>query len=102
MGVWALLCLVSFFCQLIWRPFTFLIGGKGKPNYSLPVALFIIRFHSFNAMHRLRRAKEFNFTIKRGVSSEDTVSVNYDDFTNDVEVGDTLLVDGGMMSLVVK
>lgn len=36
----------------------------------------------------------FNLTIKRGVSSDDTVIVNYDDFVNDVEVGDILLVDG--------
>ncbi|CBI33895.3 unnamed protein product, partial [Vitis vinifera] len=50
----------------------------------------------------LKEGQEFNFTIKRGVSSENTVSVNYDDFVNDVEVGDILLVDGGMMSLVVK
>lgn len=50
----------------------------------------------------LKEGQEFNFTIKRGVSTEDTVSVNYDDFINDVESGDTLLVDGGMMSLVVK
>ncbi|KAI4371488.1 hypothetical protein MLD38_019716 [Melastoma candidum] len=50
----------------------------------------------------LEEGQEFNFTIKRGVSTEDTVSVNYDDFVNDVEVGDTLLVDGGMMSLAVK
>ncbi|XP_010540768.1 PREDICTED: plastidial pyruvate kinase 3, chloroplastic [Tarenaya hassleriana] len=50
----------------------------------------------------LKEGQEFNFTIKRGVSSEDTVSVNYDDFINDVEVGDILLVDGGMMSLAVK
>lgn len=42
----------------------------------------------------LKEGQEFNFTIKRGVSSEDTVSVNYDDFVNDVEVGDVLLVDG--------
>nr|CAN77706.1 hypothetical protein VITISV_026381 [Vitis vinifera] len=50
----------------------------------------------------LKEGQEFNFTIKRGVSSENTVSVNYDDFVNDVEVGDILLVDGGMMSLAVK
>lgn len=50
----------------------------------------------------LTEGQEFNFTIKRGVSMEDTVSVNYDDFVNDVEVGDILLVDGGMMSLAVK
>ncbi|OMO77194.1 Pyruvate kinase [Corchorus capsularis] len=51
---------------------------------------------------QLKEGQEFNFTIKRGVSSENTVSVNYDDFVNDVEVGDILLVDGGMMSLEVK
>ncbi|KAG9452241.1 hypothetical protein H6P81_005145 [Aristolochia fimbriata] len=50
----------------------------------------------------LKEGQEFNFTIERGVSIEDTVSVNYDDFVNDVEVGDILLVDGGMMSLAVK
>lgn len=50
----------------------------------------------------LKEGQEFNFTIKRGVSSENTVSVNYDDFVNDVEAGDILLVDGGMMSLVVS
>ncbi|MED6134470.1 hypothetical protein PIB30_037438, partial [Stylosanthes scabra] len=50
----------------------------------------------------LNEGQTFNFTITRGVSTEDTVSVNYDDFVNDVEVGDILLVDGGMMSLAVK
>ncbi|KAM7525397.1 hypothetical protein LguiA_015299 [Lonicera macranthoides] len=50
----------------------------------------------------LEEGQEFNFTIKRGVSTEDTVSVNYDDFINDVEVGDIILVDGGMMSFAVK
>ncbi|CAN6486379.1 unnamed protein product [Victoria cruziana] len=50
----------------------------------------------------LKAGEEFNFTIRRGVNSENTVSVNYDDFVNDVEVGDTLLIDGGMMSLSVK
>lgn len=46
--------------------------------------------------------QEFTFTIKRGVGTTDCVSVNYDDFVNDVDAGDMLLVDGGMMSLVVK
>ncbi|KAJ8434191.1 hypothetical protein Cgig2_004662 [Carnegiea gigantea] len=50
----------------------------------------------------LKEGQEFNFTIQRGVSTQDTVSVNYEDFVNDVEVGDMLLVDGGMMSLAVK
>ncbi|KMZ60205.1 Pyruvate kinase [Zostera marina] len=46
--------------------------------------------------------QEFTFTIKRGVGTDDCVSVNYDDFVNDVEVGDIILVDGGMMSFKVK
>ncbi|EEC71813.1 hypothetical protein OsI_04452 [Oryza sativa Indica Group] len=50
----------------------------------------------------LETGQEFTFTIKRGVGTETCVSVNYDDFVNDVEVGDMLLVDGGMMSLLVK
>ncbi|CAK9176952.1 unnamed protein product [Ilex paraguariensis] len=67
----------------------------------------------------LTSGQEFTFTIRRGVGTADTVSVNYDDFVNDVEVGDMLLVDGylpntdyhgakdfsyvgGMMSLTVK
>lgn len=43
---------------------------------------------------KLEEGQEFNFTIRRGVSTEDTVSVNYDDFINDVELGDILLIDG--------
>ncbi|KAG5006981.1 hypothetical protein JHK85_025523 [Glycine max] len=50
----------------------------------------------------LMPGQEFTFTIQRGVGTADCVSVNYDDFVNDVEVGDMLLVDGGMMSMVVK
>ncbi|XWS37922.1 hypothetical protein CRYUN_Cryun19dG0086700 [Craigia yunnanensis] len=50
----------------------------------------------------LTTGQEFTFTIRRGVGTPDCVSVNYDDFVNDVEADDMLLVDGGMMSLVVK
>lgn len=49
----------------------------------------------------LEEGQEFNFTIKRGVSLKDTVSVNYDDFVNDVEVGDILLVDGKSTGIFV-
>lgn len=51
---------------------------------------------------KLVKGREFTLTTKRGVSSESCVSVNYDDFVNDVEDGDIILVDGGMMSLLVK
>ncbi|CAH2070181.1 unnamed protein product [Thlaspi arvense] len=50
----------------------------------------------------LNTGQEFTFTIERGVSTPTCVSVNYDDFVNDVEAGDMLLVDGGMMSFMVK
>ncbi|XP_047967923.1 plastidial pyruvate kinase 2-like [Salvia hispanica] len=50
----------------------------------------------------LATGQEFTFTIRRGVGTTDCVSVNYDDFVNDVEAGDMLLVDGGMMSFLVK
>ncbi|KAL4554708.1 hypothetical protein LXL04_037310 [Taraxacum kok-saghyz] len=50
----------------------------------------------------LHEGQEFNFTIKRGVNTKYTASVNYDGFIDDVESGDILLVDGGMMSLAVK
>lgn len=42
----------------------------------------------------LMPGQEFTFTIQRGVGTADCVSVNYDDFVNDVEMGDMLLVDG--------
>jgi pyruvate kinase len=45
----------------------------------------------------LESGLEFTFTIKRGVGTDTCVSVNYDDFVNDVEVGDILLVDGMMI-----
>ncbi|KAK8970651.1 Plastidial pyruvate kinase 2 [Platanthera guangdongensis] len=50
----------------------------------------------------LQSGDEFTFTIKRGVGNESCVSVNYDDFVSDVDTGDMLLVDGGMMSFLVK
>ncbi|CAK8532937.1 unnamed protein product [Lathyrus sativus] len=50
----------------------------------------------------LTTGQEFTFTIQRGVGTADCVSVNYDDFVNDVAEGDMILVDGGMMSLMVK
>uniref|UniRef100_A0A161XTV0 pyruvate kinase n=1 Tax=Daucus carota subsp. sativus TaxID=79200 RepID=A0A161XTV0_DAUCS len=37
--------------------------------------------------------QEFTFTIRRGVGTTDCVSVNYDDFVNDVDAGNMLLVD---------
>ena len=49
----------------------------------------------------LRRDKN-STSLSKEESAQKTVSVNYDDFVNDVEVGDILLVNGGMMSLALK
>lgn len=42
----------------------------------------------------LTAGQEFTFTIRSGVGTADCVSVNYDDFVNDVAVDDIILVDG--------
>jgi pyruvate kinase len=44
----------------------------------------------------------FTFTIEEGANGTGRrISVNYDGFIDDVSVGDTLLVDGGMQSLLI-
>jgi predicted heme/steroid binding protein len=50
---------------------------------------------------RARSAGEkYIFTIEEGANGANgRISVNYDGFIDDVSVGDTLLVDGGIMSL---
>ena len=44
--------------------------------------------------------QKYTFTTKEGADGRDgRISVNYDGFIDDVSEGDTLLVDGGMLSL---
>jgi len=53
----------------------------------------------------VQRGEEFCFTIRQGESkgkAPNVTEVNYDDFVNDVHVGDTLLVDGGLNSFLIK
>ena len=49
----------------------------------------------------LKKGDPFTFTIKRGVGTDTCVSVNYDDFVNDVVSGDTLLIDGNLTAFYV-
>jgi pyruvate kinase len=42
----------------------------------------------------MKKGEPFTFTIQRGISEPDRVSVNYDGFVDDVSVGDEILVDG--------
>ncbi len=45
---------------------------------------------------------KFTFTIEEGANgTNNRISVNYDGFIDDVSVGDILLVDGGLQSLVI-
>lgn len=49
-----------------------------------------------------RAGDKFTFTIEEGANgSGNRISVNYDGFIEDVGVGDILLVDGGLQSLVI-
>jgi pyruvate kinase len=51
---------------------------------------------------KLNKGDVLEFTVRGAKpSKEKSVSVNYDKFTNDVGVGDTVLVDNGLIKLVV-
>ena len=51
----------------------------------------------------LQAGDEVTFTVREGHKGVDnTVSVNYGGFVDDVEVGDHLLVDGGVMSFLIR
>lgn len=51
----------------------------------------------------LKAGEIFDFTVKPGVSEEEvrSVDVNYKDLVNDIKVGDTVLVDNGLLRLEV-
>lgn len=62
-----------------------------------------VRSGDLRAPITVSRGEKFVFTTRRGKAGEfgdDTVDVSYDDFVNDVHVGDTLLVDGGLSSFL--
>eukprot|EP00775_Hariotina_reticulata_P005144 gene5144-5384_t len=51
----------------------------------------------------LTKGQQYTFTITEGANGKNgVISVNYDGFIDDVSVGDELLVDGGIISFVVK
>ncbi|KAG6426553.1 hypothetical protein SASPL_110778 [Salvia splendens] len=85
-----ILSLFVTFTDVLLRPSEFCLQGPEVRSGDLPQPINLVP------------GQEFTFTIQRGVGTADCVSVNYDDFVNDVEDGDMLLVDGGMMSFLVK
>ena len=51
---------------------------------------------------RAAAGDKFTFTIEEGANgTNNRISVNYDGFIDDVSVGDILLVDGGLQSLMI-
>jgi len=51
----------------------------------------------------IKSGEKLIFTIKKkAVYEKNTVEINYDDFVNDVSVGDVILIDGGMLTFEVK
>jgi pyruvate kinase len=61
-----------------------------------------VRSGDLRAPIQVSRGQRFVFTVRKDTENfgVDTVDVSYDDFVNDVHVGDTLLVDGGMSSFL--
>lgn len=61
-----------------------------------------VRSGDLKAPIKVTRGQKFTWTIRKDTETFDefTVDVSYDDFVNDVHVGDTLLIDGGMCSFL--
>ncbi len=81
------------------------VNAKGK--YNLGILLDTkgpeVRSGDLRAPINISRGQRFTWTIRKDVENfgDSMVDVSYDDFVNDVHVGDTLLVDGGMCSFLV-
>lgn len=78
-----------------------------QKGYSLAVMLDTkgpeIRSGDLKKDISVKEKEEFIFTTRNQAEySEKCTNVNYDGFTNDVKVGDVILVDGGLMSFKIK
>lgn len=62
-----------------------------------------VRSGDLKAPLSVSRGEKFTWTIRKDFENfgDDIVDVSYDGFVHDVNVGDTLLVDGGMCSFLV-
>ena len=81
---------------------------KAAEEKGRPVALLLdtqgpaIRTADLKEPLRLKQGDILEFTVRAAKSQEkNSVAVNYDEFVNDVSVGDTVLVDNGLIKLVV-
>eukprot|EP00177_Eucheuma_denticulatum_P008319 GFKZ01015133.1.p1 GENE.GFKZ01015133.1~~GFKZ01015133.1.p1 ORF type:complete len:573 (+),score=93.11 GFKZ01015133.1:165-1883(+) len=80
------------------------VNGKGRFNLGLLLDTKgpEVRSGDLKAPIKVKRGQRFVWTVRKDFENFDdcTVDVSYDDFVNDVNVGDTLLVDGGMSSFL--
>lgn len=80
---------------------------NNKYEHSLAIMLDTkgpeLRSGDLKADIELQAGDTFTLTTKSSASyPENTTSINYDKFIDDVEVGDVILVDGGVMSMKVS
>lgn len=82
---------------------------KAREELGLPIPLMLdtngpeIRIGRFeNDKVELSKGQEFTITTKDIIGNQHIVSVNYKSITEDVSVGNKLLLDDGLIELVVK
>lgn len=82
---------------------------KLAEDQSRPIAILLdtqgpaIRTGDLKEPLHLKQGDTLEFTVRGAKGLEkNSVSVNYNEFTNDLSVGDTVLVDNGLIKLVVK
>jgi len=78
-----------------------------KERYSIAILLDTkgpeIRTGDIKKPKEIKSGQRFIFTTeKKPTYEENMVEVNYDGFVDDVAVGDVILVDGGLLSFLVK
>jgi len=78
-----------------------------KERFSIAILLDTkgpeIRTGDIKKPKEIKSGQRFIFTTeKKPTYEEDMVEVNYDGFVDDVAVGDVILVDGGLLSFLVK
>ncbi len=83
---------------------------KLREELGIPVATLLdtkgpeIRIGTFkdDKKIQLSEGQTFTLTIREIEGDETTVSISYKDLVNDVKVGDTILIDDGLIELTIK
>jgi len=82
---------------------------KVRQELNKPIAIMLdtkgpeIRTKNFeNGEVNLQAGQEFTITTRDIIGNEKICSVTYEDFAKDLSVGDTILIDDGLIELIVK